>query len=247
MVKSTKRRKPSIQSPYPNKVIGGRALLASVTILTVFRYLNAFAQISSSSCPTFTDTAMDTATSTSTNKHGLKGRLIPQPVLDRYEATMEAAREALVHGTPKPCEPAGKHCVFHDVLVALPLPASLFKEGDKTGQSGHKSMVNPQIALSPTNCIVYGMGIYDDPTFEIDIAQHCPNVHAFDCTLSDEHRAYVEKQKFTFHPLCIGNPTSIGTTKMYGNGGKKRIAVCVALQHYPTTGTPTSGHSKNGH
>ena len=92
---------------------------------------------------------------------------------------------------------------FGDVRVTYPFPPVLFRDGD--GQNV-KGMLRPELILPPSaDCVVYGMGIAHDASFEASMAAHCRQVHAFDCTV-DPQSPVVLHQPFAFHPLCIGTP-----------------------------------------
>ena len=104
----------------------------------------------------------------------------------------------------------GEHVksVFEDVHRSYPLPSEIFEPGN--GQA-IKGMVRPDLIFPKSRkCVVYGMGIADDSSFEAKMAQHC-EVHAFDCSVEVESPA-VSGKPFTFHQLCIGDKPVKSTT-----------------------------------
>jgi Methyltransferase domain len=141
----------------------------------------------------------------------------PLPVDALYQRHAASARSRLVAGLDTSCEE--RACVFKDVVVSLPLPApELLKKGNGDGQ-GAKAMLNPEGLFGKnhdTGCVVYGLGISVDSSFEVGMTEFC-ETHAFDCTIAKNSEAIVGKPpNFHFHQTCIGRHTGIKETSGYG-------------------------------
>ena len=135
---------------------------------------------------------------------------IPQHVLDRNLDLMNEARGYLEQGN-HPCttvaygrrmhnrlECSEDH--FKDLVISLQLRDLSSDQGQPLyhkfiGTNDEvKGMINPNLVFpSKENCVIYGMGIHDDSTFEQYMSQYCDHVHAFDYTV-DTASPVVERQ-----------------------------------------------------
>lgn len=142
--------------------------------------------------------------------------LVSSDIVRRHADTAGLARQRLVKHQDDSCP--DKDCIFDDVLVALPLTPPLIIPGDGNGQ-GVKAMIDPLQAFPNHDCVVYGLGIHDDSSFEQGMTSYCDHVHAFDCTVELNATSVTDKD-FEFHQTCIAtNPTGIDMTVEYGRGG----------------------------
>ena len=98
--------------------------------------------------------------------------------------------------------------MFDSIEVAYPLSPLIFQTGDGNTRKG---MLNPELAFANTreDCVVYGLGISNDASFEDQLSQFCRQVHAFDCTIGKNNSA-VAGHPFTFHDFCIGEKPAAG-------------------------------------
>jgi len=101
--------------------------------------------------------------------------------------------------------------VFATVDMALPLAPPLIDHDWRTGDGqGDKNLVGMDLlAKDGRKCVVYGMGIAKDPSFEMKMALLGCETHAFDCTV-DPDAKHVFKQPFVFHHWCIGEKVTDG-------------------------------------
>merc|ERR1719359_701327 len=155
-----------------------------------------------------------------------EARVMP-PVLARaFDALADRARHDLVAGAKpgaKPYEseppPADKRSlVFQAVSISLPLapPMIMHTPGTGAGQ-GDKNIVGKiGFTRGGSKCVVYGIGIADDPSFEEQIAETGCEVHAFDCTVHSSDKE-LKGAKFTFHNWCIGEPSQQNANRLQGN------------------------------
>ncbi len=87
-------------------------------------------------------------------------------------------------------------------------------------------MIRPEMIFPPSkDCVVYGMGIAEDSSFEIGMSSYC-EVHAFDCTV-DPKSPSVASKPFIFHPECIGETPVVANT-LYMNDRSKYTFVPLA-------------------
>lgn len=102
--------------------------------------------------------------------------------------------------------------VFADVSISVPLRRPLVKRDVQIRpRDGDKNLLEPAFAFHGEHCVVYGIGIAGDASWERNMAQQygC-EVHAFDCTVSPA-AAHVNGQPFTFHNWCIGTLPATGS------------------------------------
>jgi hypothetical protein len=130
-----------------------------------------------------------------------------RPAIGPYRAT---ARAKLMAGRNTSC--TTPRCHFDDIQPFVPLAPPLIWKGD--GEAD-KTMMDPSLT-NKDDCILYGIGIHTDSTFEQAMAPFC-NVHAFDCTITHEQES-VKGKDFTFHQLCIGEEEALkGTNWGFGD------------------------------
>merc|ERR1712137_647718 len=112
-----------------------------------------------------------------------------------------------------PCvmERAGAN--FEAVRIALPLAPPIIKHDPKSGDAEkEKNLVafhQAGTARGNKRCVVYGMGIAWESTFEQQMAAQGCETHAFDCTVDPSNDVVANKQ-FTFHHWCIGTQEDKG-------------------------------------
>lgn len=151
---------------------------------------------------------------------------MPDVAWRAFEAVGEAKRQLLEAGsaeTAQPMHPEIKGSVFEAVEVSLPLEPPILKHPRDTGSGqGDKNIVGlGQLTRGGRKCIVYGMGIADDSSFEQQMQQHGCETHAFDCTV-DPKAPSVANKKFNFHHWCIGSHDNVsfaGNTYVNGDRG----------------------------
>jgi hypothetical protein len=130
-----------------------------------------------------------------------------RPAIGPYR---EAARAKLMAGMNVSCQQP--RCHFTDIQPFVPLAPPLILKGD--GEAD-KTMMDPSLT-NKDDCILYGIGIHTDSTFEQAMAPYC-NVHAFDCTITQEQES-VKGKDFTFHQVCIGEEEALkGTNWGFGD------------------------------
>ncbi len=60
--------------------------------------------------------------------------------------------------------------IFEDIDISYHFSDVLFQKGDGIGGVG-KGMIRPELIFPPSkDCVVYGMGIPEDYSFEIDMS-----------------------------------------------------------------------------
>lgn len=123
----------------------------------------------------------------------------------RQPELKKRVRDNLIAGTKQVC--ASKLCVFDNIEPFLTVPPSMVRTANSS--EGGKTMIDPDkiFAHLVTPCVVYGLGIATDSTFEQAMSHHC-EVHAFDCTISPQSAA-VHNMSFNFHQICLGSRTNI--------------------------------------
>jgi len=137
----------------------------------------------------------------------------------------ERIRANLVAGTRQLCQ--DKSCVFDNIEPFLSLPPELVHVAH--GSEGGKTMIDPKAVFDNLSspCIVYGLGIATDSTFETAMSTYC-EVHAFDCTISPDTTAVLNK-RFKFHRICLGPTTDI-TKSNYGSHNEASSLVFQSLE-----------------
>lgn len=165
------------------------------------------------------------------------------PLLARaFGALADQARRDLVAGSQPGAQPSGSQpapadnrpLVFQAVSISLPLapPMILHTPGTGSGQ-GDKNIVGvPGLLQGGNKCVVYGLGIADDPGFEQQMASTGCEVHAFDCTVNPNDKELVGKS-FKFHHWCIGDPKAPSArhlnesiySKIHGSEGHSLLAL----------------------
>ena len=110
-----------------------------------------------------------------------------------------------------------KSSVFEDVEISYPLSSLIIGNGN--GEN-IKAIIRPDLSFpSQKKCVVYGMGIASDSTFESQMVPFC-EVHGFDCSVKPDAPSVASK-KFIFHPLCIGEKVKANTVYMKDHPGMK--------------------------
>ena len=108
--------------------------------------------------------------------------------------------------------------IFEDVEISYPFSTYMFQKGDGIG-GVKKGMIRPDIIFPPSKkCVVYGMGIAEDSSFEIEMTSFC-EVHGFDCTV-DPKASSVSSKPFMFHPQCIGREPVVANTVYMNNASR---------------------------
>lgn len=115
--------------------------------------------------------------------------------------------------TAAPSHPEARGNVFEAVEISLPLMPPIIKHDPSLGAGqGDKNIVGMnQMTRGGHRCIVYGLGIANDPGFELQMQRAGCETHAFDCTL-DPHDPVVAGQPFKFHNWCIGKQSNVSFT-----------------------------------
>jgi len=105
---------------------------------------------------------------------------------------------------------------FKDILVSLKLPLSLMKPGKGIGQDDRAIVGIGSLKAMEGDCVIYGAGIDYQNGYEVSMANETGcDVHAFDCTMTDEKKLfkYLHQQhdvhNLEFHPWCIGENTDV--------------------------------------
>lgn len=125
--------------------------------------------------------------------------------------TKKQARENLLAGIKEPCSKT--QCVFDNIEPFLTAPPNFIRHAKSS--EGMKTMLNPEIMFSnlTSPCIVYGLGIAGDSSFEEALTTYC-EVHAFDCTISSDAPSVFGKP-FKFHQICLGSKTNINESTYF--------------------------------
>lgn len=116
-------------------------------------------------------------------------------------------------------QPSSTVCTpFDAALISLPLAPPMIMHAPGTGSGqGDKNIVGKiGFTRGGSKCVVYGIGIADDPSFEEQIAETGCEVHAFDCTVHSSDKE-LKGAKFTFHNWCIGEPSQQNANRLQGN------------------------------
>lgn len=138
---------------------------------------------------------------------------MPSVAWRAFEALAEEKRALLEKGSAEnghPTRPDDRGSVFEAVEVSLPLEPPILKHPRDTGAGqGDKNIVGlGQLTRGGRQCIVYGMGIADDSSFEEQMQQLGCETHAFDCTVKPSSPAVAGKS-FKFHDWCIGQKGNV--------------------------------------
>jgi len=106
---------------------------------------------------------------------------------------------------------------FEKSEISLPIAVPLIDHDWRAGDGqGNKNLVGMDLlAKEGRKCVVYGMGIAGDPSFELKMANLGCETHAFDCTV-DPKAEHVFQKPFIFHHWCIGEKVKEGD-KAFGN------------------------------
>jgi hypothetical protein len=129
-----------------------------------------------------------------------------------FEDIAADKRKLLEAGSQPGAKPQGS--VFESVEVSLPLEPPILKHDRASGAGqGDKNIVGlTSLTRGGRKCVVYGMGIATDSSFEQDMQQLGCETHAFDCTIDPNSKAVAGKQ-FKFHHWCIGSKEQVDTPK----------------------------------
>lgn len=103
-------------------------------------------------------------------------------------ATLQAGLSSNCTGIPR------NPCRYQDIIPFVPLKSPLIWANSMEPGRETKTMVDP--SLLGGNCVVYGIGISFDSTFEQTMSAYC-EVHAFDCTIGVDTSS-VTDTNFTF-------------------------------------------------
>lgn len=130
-----------------------------------------------------------------------------------FEALAEDKRQHLEKGSlenAQPTSPEVRGSVFEAVEVSLPLEPPVLKHQRELGSGqGDKNIVGlAQLTRGGRKCVVYGMGIADDSSFEQQMQERGCETHAFDCTI-DPSAPAVSGKSFKFHNWCIGRRDNV--------------------------------------
>merc|ERR1719498_2078060 len=136
---------------------------------------------------------------------------MPEVAWRAFEALAEEKRALLEKGSADGAHLASdRDSVFKSVEVSLPLEPPVLKHPRNTGAGqGDKNIVGlQQLTRGGRQCIVYGMGIADDSSFEQQMQTMGCETHAFDCTV-DPSSSVVKGRDFKFHHWCIGQKGNV--------------------------------------
>jgi len=138
---------------------------------------------------------------------------MPQVAWRAFQAIAQEKRYKLEVGssdTAAPAHPEVPGSVFEAVEISLPLQPPIIKHDPAFGAGqGDKNIVGMnQLTRGGHKCIVYGMGIAHDPSFELQMQRAGCETHAFDCTV-DPTDPVVAGQPFKFHHWCIGGRSNV--------------------------------------
>lgn len=145
-----------------------------------------------------------------------------------FEALADSKRELLDKGSQEnaqPLHPEERGSVFEAVEVSLPLEPPVLKHPREVGAGqGDKNIVGlSELTRGGRQCVVYGMGIADDSSFEQQMQQLGCETHAFDCTVKSSSPAVAGKN-FAFHDWCIGTQGNVSfKDNTYVKGSKDNL------------------------
>lgn len=125
-----------------------------------------------------------------------------------FQGLAEEKRQKLEAGSQQgavPANPAARGSVFEAVDISMPLTPPIIKHDPALGAGqGDKNIVGMrQLTHGGHHCVVYGLGIANDPGFEEQMQSLGCETHAFDCTVSASSPVVAGKG-FHFHNWCIG-------------------------------------------
>lgn len=160
----------------------------------------------------------------------LAERGLPPVAWRAFEALADQKRYKLEVGcgdTAGPAHPEVRGSVFEAVEISLPLQPPIIKHDPALGSGqGDKNIVGMnQMTRGGHRCIVYGMGIAHDPSFELQMQRAGCETHAFDCTV-DPKDPVVAGKPFTFHHWCIGQRSNVSFANniyVHGQEGDKQM------------------------
>jgi hypothetical protein len=134
---------------------------------------------------------------------------MPEVAWRAFEALADQKRALLEEGSKEGANPRGSS-VFEAVEVSLPLEPPVLKHSRNFGAGqGDKNIVGlSQLTRGGRQCIVYGIGIADDSSFEQQMQNLGCETHAFDCTIGPSAPA-VAGRSFKFHNWCIGQKGNV--------------------------------------
>ena len=163
-----------------------------------------------------TDSALSTLSPKKVPSHQEISKIVWEAVVVAMQPALADAKQRLEEGLTKEEECKGGRCHFSDI-TPLPFPPSMVQHGN--GES-EKTTLTGILSQKKEDCIVYGIGISTDSSFEQRMAiQNC-QVFGFDCTITEEADS-VKGKDFTFLPICIGEDTAsdnLGKTWSITNG-----------------------------
>lgn len=151
--------------------------------------------------------------------------LIPDGLLGKYQIAFAKQEEHLVQASKADYVPQdlGRDKYgqilnrFEAVDVELPLKPPLIDHIPRRfvrSDGVEKNLLGLHPKPGQKKCLVYGMGIAWDSRFEEFMAKNVGcEVHAFDCTISDQSAAVKDKD-FTFHNWCIGSHDHVRMSSM---------------------------------
>jgi hypothetical protein len=124
-------------------------------------------------------------------------------VVVAMQPALADAKNRFEEGLEKEAECTGGLCHFSDIRP-LPFPPSMVQRGNGESQ---KTMLTGILSKEKDDCIVYGIGISTDSSFEQHMATQNCKVFGFDCTITEEADS-VKGKDYTFLPICIGDDTA---------------------------------------
>jgi len=148
---------------------------------------------------------------------------MPEVAWRAFQALAEEKRQLLEAGsTPgaHPAHPEVRGSVFEAVEISMPLVPPIIKHDPAFGAGqGDKNIVGiNQMTHGGHHCVVYGLGIANDPGFEEQMQSLGCETHAFDCTVRSSNPVVAGKA-FQFHEWCIGQRGKANfTDNVYAHG-----------------------------
>lgn len=155
---------------------------------------------------------------------GVGGGGVPPIVSEAFLKVAADARAELVRGSQPEATartPSTQGWVFSSVWVSMPVSSPVVARVHASMHSEQdKNIVGTQVlGKDGRKCVVYGMGIAEESSFEQAMGRGGCETHAFDCTIMPNSPA-VANQPFTFHEWCIGpSDSKIDAGNAYLKGG----------------------------
>ena len=154
-----------------------------------------------------TDSALSTLSPKKVPSHQEISKIVWEAVVVAMQPALADAKQRLEKGLEREeeCKEGRRrgHCHFSDISP-LPFPPSMVQRGN--GET-EKTTLTGILSQQKDDCIVYGIGISTDSSFEQSMATQNCQVFGFDCTITEEADS-VKGKDFTFLPICIGEDTA---------------------------------------